>query len=46
MELLNEMLAARLDRLNYSNIVLIPKKDGAKHIGDFRPIALLNSTLK
>lgn len=34
-----------LDRLDYSNIVLI-KKEGATTIGDYRLIALLNSSVK
>lgn len=37
---------ARLDRLKYSHIVLIPKRRRADKIGDFRLIALLNSSLK
>lgn len=37
---------ARLDCLNYSHVVLIPKKDVPDMIGDYRSIALLNNTLK
>lgn len=37
---------SRLDRLNYSVITLIPKKYSLRQIGDYRPIALLNSTIK
>lgn len=37
---------ARLDRLNYSFIVLIPKRDFPESISKYRPIALLNSMLK
>lgn len=37
---------ARLDNINYSMITLIPKKDQAETIGDFRPIALLNYSIK
>lgn len=37
---------ARLDRFNYTNVVLIPKVDGTEKGGDFRLIALLNSLLR
>lgn len=37
---------SRLDRINYSVITLIPKKCSPWQIGDYRPIALLNSTIK
>lgn len=29
---------ARLDRINYSQIILMPKKDGPREVRDFRPI--------
>jgi mannosylglycoprotein endo-beta-mannosidase len=34
------------DLLNKANIILIPKKDGAEEIGDFRPISLIHSVAK
>lgn len=37
---------ARLDRLSYFFIVLIPKRDSLESISEYRPIALLNSVLK
>lgn len=36
----------RMDRLNYVNIVLIPKKNIAEYITDYRLILLLNNTVK
>jgi hypothetical protein len=35
-----------LDLLNKANIILIPKKDGAISIGDFRPISLIHGVAK
>lgn len=37
---------ARLERTNFSQIVLIAKKEALSTSGDYRPIALLNSSLK
>lgn len=37
---------ARLDRINYLMITLISKKEQAETSGDFRPIALLNYSVK
>lgn len=36
---------ARLDRINYSQIVLVPK-EGSREACDFRPITLLQSSFK
>lgn len=36
---------AQLGRLNYSHIVIVPKKEGAEEIGSLRPIASLNSNI-
>lgn len=38
--------SARLDRLNFSFIMLIPKMEAPECIGDYRPMALLNSPFK
>lgn len=48
MELMSEITAgtARQDCLNYSTIAFNPKKDGEERISEFRPTALLNSSLK
>lgn len=35
-----------LRSINSSYIVLIPKKDGPQEVSDYRPISLLNSSLK
>ena len=37
---------ANLNLLNKANIVLIPKKDGADSITDYRPISLIHSFAK
>lgn len=46
-EIIKEMSSdmARLDRLKYANVVLIPKKITVESVGDLRQISLLNSTL-
>jgi hypothetical protein len=36
----------RLDLINEANIVLLPKRDDATHLSDFRPISLINSLAK
>lgn len=35
-----------LDYLYYSNIALAPKHEGAETLGDFRSIAMINSSIK
>jgi hypothetical protein len=35
-----------MQSINSSHIVLVPKKDNPSKIGDFRPISLLNSSVK
>lgn len=35
----------RLDRINYSQIVLVPK-EGPREVRDFRPMALLQSSFE
>ena len=37
---------AHLDKINYSQVVFITKKEGANEVGDFRPICLLNRPFK
>lgn len=37
---------ANLEKINWANIVLIPKKDTPELPGDYRPISLINSSLK
>lgn len=46
-DLLNEVWegSTQLDKISYSLITLIPKKYSPERIGDYRPIALLNSSL-
>jgi mannosylglycoprotein endo-beta-mannosidase len=36
----------RLELINEANIILLPKKDGADNISDFRPISLISSLAK
>lgn len=36
----------RLGRINYSQIVHMPKRINSKEVKDYKPIALLNSSLK
>jgi hypothetical protein len=35
-----------MQSINGSHIVLVPKKDNPSRVGDFRPISLLNSSVK
>lgn len=37
---------ANFERINWANIVLIPKVDSPVSPGDYRPISLINSSLK
>ncbi|XP_039126955.1 uncharacterized protein LOC120263117 [Dioscorea cayenensis subsp. rotundata] len=37
---------ANLERINWASIALIPKVDSPEALGDFRPISLINSSLK
>ena len=49
MATMNSIHAARcvnLDLLNSANIILIPNKEGAKQITDYRPISLIHSVAK
>uniref|UniRef100_A0A8R7JVW5 Reverse transcriptase domain-containing protein n=1 Tax=Triticum urartu TaxID=4572 RepID=A0A8R7JVW5_TRIUA len=42
----SSLQTTNLHWLNSANIVLIPKKDGAEEIGDFRPISLIHAIAK
>lgn len=49
MEAINAFYCLGSDKVNLvndANIVLLPKKDGALSVGDFRPISLINSMSK
>ena len=35
-----------IERLNYAHVVLIQKKSEARKVGDFRPISVLNASMK
>lgn len=37
---------ANLERINWANIMLIPKVESLENPGDYRPISLINSSLK
>ncbi|XP_039122026.1 uncharacterized protein LOC120258641 [Dioscorea cayenensis subsp. rotundata] len=37
---------ANLERINWANLALIPKVESPELLGDYRPISLINSTLK
>jgi hypothetical protein len=37
---------ADLKSINHSFITLVPKKDNTESVNDFRPISLLNSSIK
>ena len=36
----------QLNRLNVAHVVFKPKKGEAKQVGDFRPISVLNASVK
>jgi len=42
----HRLRTSNLAILNIANVVLIPKKDGAESISDFRPISLIHSFAK
>lgn len=47
-KLLDEIASGmtRVNRLNFSQVVLIPKNNAPSSISDYRPIALINSSIK
>jgi len=42
----HDLRCLNFDLLNTANIVLLPKKEGADSIGDYRPISLIHSIAK
>jgi hypothetical protein len=44
--LFGDLHAENFHYLNSSNIALLPKKDGAEEVGDFRPISLIHAIAK
>ena len=42
----HSLRSSNLQLINSANIILIPKKDGADTVGDFRPISLIHSFVK
>jgi len=42
----HDLRCLNFDLLNMANIVLLPKKEGAEQIGDYRPISLIHSIAK
>ena len=42
----HRLRTSNLAILNTANVVLIPKKDGADSVSDFRPISLIHSFVK
>ena len=42
----HDLRCLNFDLLNTANIVLLPKKEGAEKIGDYRPISLIHSIAK
>ena len=43
---LHDLRCLNLDLLNSANIILIPKKEGAEKVTDYRPISLIHSVAK
>lgn len=43
---INNLRCANMSLLNSANIILIPKKEGAEEVKDFRPISLIHSVAK
>jgi hypothetical protein len=46
MNSIHDARCVNLDLLNSANVILIPKKEGAEHITDYRPISLIHSVAK
>uniref|UniRef100_A0A453E573 Reverse transcriptase domain-containing protein n=1 Tax=Aegilops tauschii subsp. strangulata TaxID=200361 RepID=A0A453E573_AEGTS len=42
----HSLSGANFARINNTFVTLLPKKDGAEGVGDFRPISLINSVAK
>ena len=42
----HSLRTSNLQLINSASIILIPKKDGADAVGDFRPISLIHSFAK
>jgi hypothetical protein len=42
----HDLCCLNFDLLNTANIVLLPKKEGAEKIGDYRPVSLIHSVAK
>uniref|UniRef100_A0A453N7T1 Reverse transcriptase domain-containing protein n=1 Tax=Aegilops tauschii subsp. strangulata TaxID=200361 RepID=A0A453N7T1_AEGTS len=42
----HSLSGANFAKINSAFVTLLPKKDGAESVGDFRPISLINSIAK
>jgi hypothetical protein len=42
----HDLRCMNLQLINSANIILLPKKEGAEAVGDFRPISLIHSFVK